>query len=61
MRLGAARLGERRGEARRALLQQGDVPLGAGEQLGELGDQLAVDLDVGLVSLLDPAAGASAR
>ena len=54
MRLGAAGLGQGRGEARRALLQQGDVPLGGGEHLGELGDEIAVDLHVGLVSLLDP-------
>ena len=37
MRLGRAGAGQRLGEARRALLQQGDVPRGAGEQRRELG------------------------
>jgi hypothetical protein len=54
MRFGAAGRGERRGEPRWALLQQGDIPLDAGEQFGELLDQIAVDLDVSRVSLLDP-------
>ena len=35
--LGAAGARQRLGEARRALLQQGDVPLGAGEHRRELG------------------------
>ena len=54
-------LGQRRGEARRALLQQGDVPVGAGEQRRELVEQVAVDLDVGGVALARSAAAASAR
>ena len=54
MRLGAAGPGERLGEARRALLQQGDVPLGRGQQAGELAPQVAVDLDVGGVALGHP-------
>ena len=45
---------QRLGEARRALLQQGDVPGGAGEQRRELGREVAVDLDVGLVALVEP-------
>jgi ornithine carbamoyltransferase len=53
VRLRAADLGQRPGEPRRALLQQGDVPLGTGQQPGELVDQLAVDLDVRPVSLRD--------
>jgi hypothetical protein len=51
---GAARLGQGGGKAGRTLLQESDVPLRRGEQLGELGEQLAVDLDVRLVALLDP-------
>jgi ornithine carbamoyltransferase len=53
VRLGVAHLGEETGKARRALLQEGDPPLGVREQRGELGDQLAVDLHVRLVSLLN--------
>jgi ornithine carbamoyltransferase len=51
--LGAARGRQRLGEAGRALLQQRHVPLGAGEDRGELVHQLAIDLRVGLVSLFD--------
>ncbi len=47
----AGRVGERRGPARRALLEEGDVPLGGEEDAGELGEEVAVDLDVGVVSL----------
>ena len=54
MGLGAAGLGQRRGEARRALLQQGDIPLGLAEQTGELVEQVAVHLDVRLVALARP-------
>ena len=59
--LGAAGAGERRGEARRALLQQRHVPLGAGQQVGELGQEVAVDLDVGARCARSSAAAASAR
>ena len=65
MRLGAAGPGQRIGEARRALLQQGDVPGGGREQGRELRGQVAVDLDVGLVALVEAqqprAPGAQAR
>jgi ornithine carbamoyltransferase len=53
VRLGIAGRGERGREARRALLQQRHVPLGAGQHLAKLVDQLAVYLDVSLVALLD--------
>ncbi len=51
MCLGVAGSGQRRGVARRTLLQQRHVPLRRGEQSGELGQQVAVDLDVGGVPL----------
>ncbi len=54
MALGAAGAGQFRREARRALLQEGDVPLGAGEHRRELVEQATVDLEVGVVSLRDP-------
>ena len=53
VRLGAAGLRQRRGEAGRRLLQQRHVPGGAGEHGGELVEELAVDLDVGRVALGD--------
>ena len=54
MRVGVACLSEGGGEARRALLQERDIPLGAREHLGKLACKVAVDLHVRLVSLLDP-------
>ncbi len=48
-----AGLGKRRLETRWALLKQGDVPLGVGEHRGELGGQIAVDLQVGAIALGD--------
>lgn len=54
MRLRIAGGCERRGETGWALLQQRHIPIGLGEHRGELGEQLAVDLHVGLVALLDP-------
>ena len=51
VRLGAAGAGQRSGEARRTLLQQRDVPGGARERRGELGLEVAVDLDVSRVAL----------
>ncbi len=54
VRVGVAGSGQRRGEARRALLQQRDVPLGCGEHRGELDPEVAVDLHVGGVSLRRP-------
>ncbi len=54
MRFGLAGGGKRCGEARRALLQQRHIPIGAGEDRRELGREVAVDLNVGLVALLDP-------
>ena len=51
--LRAAGAGQRLGEARRALLQQRHVPLGAREQRRELRGQVAVDLDVSVVALLE--------
>jgi ornithine carbamoyltransferase len=53
VRFGAAGVSERTGEAGRALLQQRDVPLRAAEHRGELGAQVAIDLHVRGVSLLD--------
>jgi ornithine carbamoyltransferase len=50
---GAAGRRQRLGEAGWALLQQRHVPLGAKENRGELVNQLAIDLRVGLVALLD--------
>ena len=54
MGFGAAGAGQRGGEAGRRLLQQGDVPGGGREQRRELLAEVAVDLDVGLVALVDP-------
>ena len=54
MGFGPAGLTERGGKARRALLQQGDVPGGALKQARELGPQVAVDLDVGALASLLP-------
>jgi ornithine carbamoyltransferase len=51
VRLGVAGRGERLPPAWRTLLQQGDVPFGAGQQRRELVAQLAVDLDVRRVAL----------
>lgn len=53
MGFGAAGRRQRPGEAGRALLQQRHVPLGGGEDRGELVHQLAIDLRVRLVALLD--------
>jgi ornithine carbamoyltransferase len=50
---GPAGAGEPRGEARRALLKQRHIPLGAGQQRREFGEEVAVDLNVGRVSLGD--------
>ena len=51
----AGRPRERLGPARRALLQQGDVPVGRGQQdARELVAEVAVDLHVGGVALGDP-------
>jgi hypothetical protein len=52
--LGPAGAGQRVGEARRHLLQHRHVPLGSGEHLRELRGEVAVDLYVGLVALVDP-------
>ena len=46
-------LASRRGPARRELLQQQDVPLGARDQTLEARVEVAVDLDVGRVTLRD--------
>jgi hypothetical protein len=51
---GIAGLGQRCDKTGWALLQQGDVPGGRGQHFGELADQLAVDLDVRRIALLDP-------
>ena len=45
------RLGESGAPAGRALLQEGDVPLGGEEDAGEFREKVAVDLDVSVVSL----------
>jgi hypothetical protein len=42
------------GVSRRALLQQGDVPLRSGQHRGELDLEVTVDLDVGRSPLFDP-------
>jgi ornithine carbamoyltransferase len=54
MRFGIAGARERLGVARRALLQQRDVPLGLPERGRELRQQAPVDLHVSRVSLFDP-------
>ncbi len=54
MLFGFAGAGQRRGKTWRTLLQQGYVPLGAGQYCRELGPEIAVDLEVSLVALLDP-------
>ena len=51
MGVGVAGTCEDSGPAGRALLEEGDVPVGPGDQGGEFGQELAVDLDVGVVSL----------
>ena len=53
MSLGFARSGEGAHPARRAFLEQGDVPVGAGEDGRELGKEVAVHLEVRRVSLGD--------
>jgi ornithine carbamoyltransferase len=53
VRLRFARLSQGGGEARRALLQQGDVPLGGRKHRGELRAELSVDLQVRRVALGD--------
>ena len=54
MSVGVAGAGKGGGVARRALLEQDHVPLGAVDQAGELGQQATVDLEVGGVALADP-------
>jgi hypothetical protein len=54
VRHGVARACERLRPPRRAFLKQGDVPPGAREQVGELAEQVAVHLHVGVVALGDP-------
>ncbi len=51
MRLGFIRARQRRAVTRRALLQECHVPLRGGQQLAELIQQVAVDLNVGGVAL----------
>ena len=46
--------GERPRPAGRAFLEKGDVPIGVGEDLAELRQQVAIDLDVGCVFFRDP-------
>ena len=52
--LGVAGGGKCDGEARRALLQENHVPLGARQHRRELGGEVAVDLRVSCVALADP-------
>ena len=47
----AGGFGESMGPAGRALLKEGDVPVGGEEDPGELGEEAAIYLDVGLVAL----------
>ncbi len=54
VRVGAAGAGQRGGEARRALLKEGDIPTCLGQKGCELGQQVAVDLRVGRIALRDP-------
>ncbi len=54
MGLGVAGAGQRRGEARRALLQERDVPVSRCQRGGKLRLEVAVDLDVGRVALGAP-------
>ena len=51
----------RAGPPRRALLQQGDVPVGPASRLENSSQQVAVDLEVGVVSLVESGGAASAR